>query len=1117
MTKSEAPSPQWGMGRVLAASFFLVLLLGLAGDVLTGTAMKESFDQASVTDARVREGGAGIAAVTLAARDAASDTQGYVYTAQAEKRERKREADEDVRAGFEALQATLQSLPGDADLRAQCAEAARQERAVCAPLEDRAIRLSGGGRGAEARALWESQGTAARHALEIRLDALGKGLDAYRVRKGAAETRMRARTLRLGQARQGVILLLSLALALAVTRAAGAGFRAALRAQDGLRQSEVRYRLLFERNPLPMWVYNKQTLAFLAVNEAAVRRYGYSREEFLAMTLLDIRPPEDRDAVRRSVGTAQAGSVWRHLTKSGELLWAEITSHPLVWEVQDAAMGIAQDITARRRAEELLRQAQDRLQTVVDNAPLILFSLDTQGVFTMSEGKGLRLLGLAPGQAVGRSVFDLRADAPALLADIRRALGGEAVTYTTEVGGYSWETQCLPLLGEDGTPQGVIGVALDSTQRRRGQEGLNRLAAIVHSSHDAIVSRTLDGTVLTWNPSAERLYGWTAEEMIGQNVARLFPPALHAERARIAAAIEAGEALEIADTTRLRKDGSPIDISFRSSPLRSDTGALIGASVISRDITAQKRAEAEQKKAVALIRWQAYTDPLTSLPNRARFGEALDDAIGRAEPFALLFMDLDLFKHVNDSLGHVAGDYMLQEVASRFAARHAQHGGPQDVLARMGGDEFTLLLVPEGGRAAGEDAATAAADLLDSLAAPVTIEGHELHVAASIGISRFPEDGADAETLLKHADLAMYHAKSEGRGRWRRFTPAMTEAAEDRLHVENSLRKAIEAQGSGERAEADGHGEMVLFYQPQVSSATGEIVGAEALVRWRHPEWGMVSPGRFIPLAEETGLIVPLGDWVLREACRQAAVWAREGRPLRVSVNLSARQLGERGLVPSVRAALDAAGLDPRLLDLELTESALIENLNGKGMDGRGADGRGADGRGADGLGETAAGRLNALRALGIRLSVDDFGTGYSSLSYLRRLPLDVLKVDRSFVLGLAGNAAGDGADRGEGNGEGGGDEDGLHDEAVVRAVIDMAHALSLEVIAEGVEREGQRRTLARLGCDQMQGFLFSPPVPPERLEALLPPARGAAGPPANTGGGAGDEWREAGRELAAA
>lgn len=830
MAETKDRALPWSLSTTLAGGFFLVIVLGLLGYFQTVRAIQDSARRGHQMNAKIAACLSLAKDITLASHDTASYTQRYVYTSNPDDREQKWETQQAAETGLAELSRRLAALPDADDLRRQCEDAARQNRIVCEPGEARAIALSHLGRGWEARALIESQGKADRDGLEIKLndlmgvnptqepDAAPRGLVAYRTKVEQAEAQRTRHTLAVGWAVQGIILVFSLLIAVVVTRSAASGVHATLRAQDDLRQSAARYRLLFERNPHPMWVYNRSTLAFLAVNEAAVRRYGYSRQEFLAMTLLDIRPAEDREAIRLTIAAPQDGRVWRHLTRAGDLLWVEITSHPLVWEVQDAAMVIAQDVTDRKNAD-------------------------------------------------------------------------------------------------------------------------------------------------------------------------------------------------------------------------------------------------------AMIRWQAYTDPLTSLPNRARFGEELDAAIARSEPFALLFMDLDLFKHVNDSLGHVAGDHLLQEVAGRFARCVATIGGPKDVLARMGGDEFTLLVLPQSGDPAeglGEArAAAAAATLLSALDTPIIIEGHELHVAASIGISRFPEDSADAETLLKYADLALYHAKAEGRGRWQLFTPAMTEAAEDRLRLENSLRKAIERPGGDE-------GEMMLFYQPQVSLETGEVVGAEALVRWHHPAWGMVSPGRFIPLAEETGLIVPLGDWVLREACRQAAAWAREGRPLRVSVNLSARQLGECGLVPSVRAALDASGLDPHWLDLELTETALIEHLDGKG-----------EGT----MGETAADRLAALRALGIRLSVDDFGTGYSSLSYLRRLPLDILKVDRSFVLGLTGDPE-EGEDGEEREGS------GRRDEAVVRAVIDMAHALSLEVIAEGVEHEGQRRTLARLGCDQMQGFLFSPPVSPECLEALLPPAR---------------------------
>ena len=562
--------------------------------------MQASADRAAFVETRVREGVAQAAAARAASRDAAACTQDYVYTARPDQASRRREAENTVRNGFDALQALLRTLPGDSGLRAQCGRAARQDRAVCGPGEERALALVRRGRRAQAQALWEARGTAARDRLDTQLDALSGGLEAYRARIVAAEERSRARTLAQGWVRQLLILLLSLALAVAVTRAVRAGVRDTLRARSDLGESEARYRLLFERSPQALWVYDRQTLRFLAVNEAAVRRYGYSREQFLTLTLLDIRAAGDREAALAAPGLPQQGDIWRHRTRAGDLLWVEVFSHPLVWEEQDAAMGIARDVTARLEAEDALKRAQEHLQTVVGNAPLILFSLDAEGVFTMSEGRGLASLGLAPGQVVGQSVFEVYADNPPLLADIRRALGGETVSCVFEVGGFSWASHCLPLRGADGRPQGVIGVAFDSTERHRAEEGLSRLAAIVQSSDDAIVARTLGGIVMTWNPGAERLYGWTAEEMIGRPLSHLFPPDRMEEGERITAAVTKGRRLEIAETVRRRKDGSLVDISFNSAPLHSADGTLIGASVISRDITAQKKAQAEAERASAL-------------------------------------------------------------------------------------------------------------------------------------------------------------------------------------------------------------------------------------------------------------------------------------------------------------------------------------------------------------------------------------------------------------------------------------------------------------------------------------------------------------------------------------
>ena len=906
----------WRLENTLAAGFFLIILLGLLGYFGVVRAMQDSTRRSRETEARVDTCIFLAKDLALTSHDTSFFTQSYVYSHNPGDLDQKWEAEAATDSGFAALAAALKKLPGSKPLQDACAAADRQDRRVCEPQEAQEIALVQQGRFAAAENLLQTDGTAGRDTLELQLDdlvgasksqdtnAAPQGLNAYRVQAQAAENQTARRILRVGRAVQAAIALLSLIIAVAVIRAASAGVRTVLGVQDTLRESEARYRLLFETNPQPMFVYARETLRYLAVNQAAVQNYGYTREEFAAMTILDIRPEEDRERLQDTlartlaVGIPLAGSVWRHRKQGGALLWAEITSHPMLWSGQAAAMVIAHDITAKRDADA----------------------------------------------------------------------------------------------------------------------GLSRLAAIVNSSHDAIVGWDRQGNITSWNPGAERLYGWSETEMLGQPILTLMPENCEPITQAICEHLEAGRPIELPDTVRRHKSGRLLEVSVSSSPVKNDRGEVVGASTISRSV-------AEQKKAQALIRWQAHNDPLTRLPNRAFFRQALEDAIARAAPFTLIFVDLDQFKHVNDSLGHVAGDRLLQEAAARFE-RCLREG---DLLARMGGDEFTLLLPGEGGE-------EQAAALLQALAPPVIIDGHELHLAASLGLSRFPADAADGETLLKYADLAMYQAKERGRSRWQTFSPALTVAAHERLVLESSLRKAIERD------------ELLLLFQPQVSLETGEIVGTEALVRWRHPELGLIAPGRFIPLAEETGLIVPLGEWVLRTACRQAAEWAREGRHLRQSVNLSARQLAEPDLVRRVRAALDETGLDPRLLDLELTESALVTQ------------------------GEAAVARLAALRTLGVRISIDDFGTGYSSLAYLRRFPLDILKVDRSFVLGL--DAAG---------------QQGRQDQAVVRAIISMAHALELEVVAEGVETSAQREALRRLGCDTMQGFLFSRPVSAECLEALLP------------------------------
>jgi diguanylate cyclase (GGDEF)-like protein len=438
----------------------------------------------------------------------------------------------------------------------------------------------------------------------------------------------------------------------------------------------------------------------------------------------------------------------------------------------------------------------------------------------------------------------------------------------------------------------------------------------------------------------------------------------------------------------------------------------------------QERERAAQEER---IRYQAYHDALTGLPNRASFTEHLEEAMRRAKraawPLALLFLDLDLFKRVNDSLGHDAGDRLLRVVAERIrrAVREA------DMLFRMGGDEFTVLLEDVRGP---EEAAMVAGRVLEGIAEPLQLQHHEISVSGSIGIALYPRDDVIGERLLKSADTAMYRAKELGRNRYAFFAREMNERVESQIMIEAALRRALKNE------------EFVLHYQPRVSAATGRATGAEALLRWRHPEWGLVEPARFVPLLEETGLIVPVGAWVLAEACRRAKIWQAAGLPpLRVSVNLSSRQFRSEALFEAVSEALRASGLAPQLLELELTESLLVENV------------------------DHAMGVMGKLKAIGAAISIDDFGTGYSSLGYLKRFPIDSLKIDKSFVRDIATSPK---------------------DAAIVNAISALARSLGIGLVAEGVEEPWQVEFLRARHCTEMQGYLFSRPLPEDSIAEAL-------------------------------
>jgi diguanylate cyclase (GGDEF)-like protein len=461
-------------------------------------------------------------------------------------------------------------------------------------------------------------------------------------------------------------------------------------------------------------------------------------------------------------------------------------------------------------------------------------------------------------------------------------------------------------------------------------------------------------------------------------------------------------------------------LSLSGEPVLDEQGAFAGWRGVARDISERRRAEER-------IRWLAMHDGLSGLPNRSMFGHILAHAIEAAKRhergFALLFIDLDRFKTINDSLGHEAGDQLLCEVASRLKGSLRA----SDVVARLAGDEFVALLDET-------DTATAAAEvarkLLSALVQPLRLGAHELRVTASIGIARYPQDGGDEATLLKNADLAMYLAKEAGKNTFQHYDAASRTAAMQRLSIEQQLRQALERR------------EFTLHFQAKLDLASDCIVGVEALLRWQNSELGAVAPAQFIPIAEETGLIVAIGRWVLHEACAQSMLWQREGLPpVAMAVNLSPRQFADPQLLDDIAAVLAETGLPPQLLELEITEGMIMNDT------------------------ERTIALLSQIKALGVSLAIDDFGTGYSSLAQLKRFPIDTLKVDRSFVRDITSNA---------------------DDKAITEAIIMLGRKLSLTVVAEGVESRDQMTLLREQGCDQMQGYHFSKPLVPEQFAALM-------------------------------
>lgn len=579
----------------------------------------------------------------------------------------------------------------------------------------------------------------------------------------------------------------------------------------------------------------------------------------------------------------------------------------------------------------------------------------------------------------------------------------------------------------DGRPAvGVVQVQ-DVGRRRRAEEATRaaiwRFRSIVETAPDAFIGMDDAGFVVDWNHQAETAFGWKRDEVMGRPFVDTVIPAADrlAREAWLRAFMETGEAAQQyvrVEMPVVHRDGHEFPVELTAWPIRSGDASML--LVFAHDITERRAFENR-------LVHQAMHDPLTGLPNRTLFVDRLQQAITRQarhrSKLAVLFLDIDRFKVLNDSLGHDVGDQLLVAVAQRIESVMRR----SDTLARFGGDEFTLLC---------EDADEEVAVLLagrigDALAAPFGFEGGEGMVTVSAGVALATTGEERPETLLRDADAALSRAKERGRACVEVFNGVIRARAVERLETERALRRALDRK------------ELRLAYQPLVSLTDGRIMGAEALVRWKHPDKGWVAPAEFVPIAEDTGLIVPIGRWVLHEACRQGAAWQEHpfGGEMKMAVNLSARQLARPDFVDVVMGALDASGIEPARLCVEITESVVMDES------------------------ESLAGGLRAIRDLGVQVAIDDFGTAYSSLSYLTRFPVDVLKVDRSFVKGLGHDT---------------------HSSAIVAAVIGLAHALDLEATAEGVETAEQLHHLRELACDSAQGHYFAKPGPSEQIDALL-------------------------------